>query len=63
MLGDDLLTAPVVTEGAVTRSLYLPAGCWQHGESGQQFQGARMIEVPAPLRSLPYFTRCGSRPF
>jgi len=63
MLGDDLLTAPVVTEGAVTRSLYLPAGCWQHGESGQQFQGARTIEVPAPLRSLPYFTRCGTRPF
>ncbi|HUO72277.1 MAG TPA: TIM-barrel domain-containing protein, partial [Solirubrobacteraceae bacterium] len=28
-LGDDVLVAPVVSEGAVGRSVYFPAGCWR----------------------------------
>jgi hypothetical protein len=63
MLGDDVLVAPVVTEGARERSVYFPRGCWEHGETGQRFAGGASATVAAPLGRLPYFTRCGTRPF
>ena len=34
LLGDDVLVAPVVTQGARARSVYLPAGCWQREGAG-----------------------------
>src|SRR3712207_1176265 len=33
MLGPDLLVAPVVHEGATSREVYFPRGCWRHGET------------------------------
>ena len=29
LLGNDLLVAPVLEEGAVTRNIYLPSGVWR----------------------------------
>src|SRR5207247_10234419 len=29
MVGPNVLVAPVVTEGAATRSVYFPRGCWK----------------------------------
>lgn len=63
MLGDDVLVAPVVTQGASSRSVYLPAGCWREPDSGQVLRGPQSVEYPAPLIVLPYFVRCGSEPF
>ena len=63
MLGDDVLVAPVVVQGATSRDVYFPQGCWQHGETGTQFSGPGHQRVDAPLASLPYFFRCGTRPF
>ena len=63
LLGPDVLVAPVVTEGATARAVYFPAGCWQHGSSGAQYNGPAAVEVPAPLNELPYFFRCGTKPF
>ena len=63
MLGDDVLVAPVVVEGALSRDVYFPAGCWEHPETGARFTGPRSAKVDAPLDQLPYFFRCGSRPF
>lgn len=63
MLGPDVLVAPVVEQGAVTREVYLPEGCWQHVDSGQSFNGPMDITVDAPIDALPYFFRCGTRPF
>ncbi|MCQ8895008.1 hypothetical protein NQT62_00980 [Limnobacter humi] len=63
MLGPDVLVAPVVTQGATSRAVYLPKGCWLHVDSGQQFQGPGDVNVKAPIDSLPYFFRCGSKPF
>ncbi|MGH8458982.1 MAG: TIM-barrel domain-containing protein, partial [Nevskiales bacterium] len=63
MLGDDVLVAPVVEEGATARAVYFPAGCWQHGETGHRYAGPASLQVPAPLDSLPYFLRCGTQPF
>lgn len=63
MLGPDVIVAPVVTQGATSRNVYLPKGCWQHVESGRDFQGPADVKVPAPLNSLPYFFKCGTKPF
>jgi alpha-D-xyloside xylohydrolase len=63
MLGDDVLVAPVVTQGATQREVYFPKGCWEHGETGARFTGPKTETVEAPLGRLPYFTRCGTRPF
>jgi alpha-glucosidase (family GH31 glycosyl hydrolase) len=63
MLGPDVLVAPVVTEGARERELYLPAGCWREGDGTTRRRGPATVTVPAPLDRLPWFVRCGERPF
>jgi alpha-D-xyloside xylohydrolase len=62
MLGPDLLVAPVLEEGAVERSVWLPEGCWRWQGEGERFDGHRVITVQAPLDVLPWFTRCGKNP-
>ncbi len=63
MLGQDVLVAPVVTEKARQRELYLPSGCWQYMPTGQTYAGGRTVTVDAPLSRLPYFFRCATHPF
>ena len=63
MLGDDVLVAPVVTQGATARSVYFPAGCWQDPRTGLTEQGPRSAVVSASLSTLPFYFRCGARPF
>ncbi|MEA2470281.1 MAG: sulfoquinovosidase [Thermoleophilaceae bacterium] len=59
-LGPNVIAAPVVTEGATTRSVYLPAGCWRG--AGVRVHGPAQRTVKAPLGKLPYFVRCGRSP-
>jgi len=55
MLGMDLLVAPVVEEGKVTRNIYLPKGSWRT-EAGTSYEGPIWLnDYPAPLDTLPYF--------
>ncbi len=61
MLGPDLLVAPVVTEGASERRVYFPKGCWRD-RGGEEFRGPGYETVPAPLETLPFFKRCGTKP-
>lgn len=63
LLGDDVLVAPVVTQGATARSVFFPSGCWRSPESGLTVTGPRSQSVPAALDVLPYFFRCGTTPF
>ena len=63
MLGRDLLVAPVVTEGARARAVYFPRGCWRSASSGRRLRGPATRTVAAPLGRLPFFLRCGTRPF
>lgn len=63
LLGRDVLVAPVVVQGATTRDVYLPQGCWRHVDTAEQFNGPADITVPAPIDSLPYFFKCGTNPF
>src|SRR4051812_43524030 len=60
VVGASLLVAPVVTEGAVSRSVYFPRGCWRG--AGLRVRGPGPRTVAAPLTRLPYFVRCGSKP-
>jgi alpha-glucosidase (family GH31 glycosyl hydrolase) len=62
-LGPDVLVAPVVTEGATSRRVYFPAGCWREPHTGVVAHGRRTLSVRAPLTVLPYFFRCGTNPF
>ncbi|CAK1542400.1 unnamed protein product [Leptosia nina] len=57
LLGERVLAAPVVEEGAVTRDIYLPRGTWKDGNTGEIYTGPiKLTDYPAPLDTLPYFT-------
>ena len=62
MLGPDLLVAPVVREGATSRRVYFPPGCWKSAGSGKRYRGRSSATVSAQLDELPYFLRCGRHP-
>jgi hypothetical protein len=58
MLGDWVLVAPVVEEGASTRQIALPAGSsWIDWYTGQVHAGGQTIVVDAPLDRMPLFIR------
>lgn len=57
LLGEKILAAPVVQEGAVARDIYLPRGTWRDGNTGEFIVGPTWLhDYPAPLDTLPYFT-------
>jgi alpha-glucosidase (family GH31 glycosyl hydrolase) len=57
MLGDELLVAPVVTQGATSREVHLPPGAWFHVFTGERFEGPGSITVDAPIGTPPVFAR------
>ncbi|KAI5722927.1 hypothetical protein M8J76_015795 [Diaphorina citri] len=60
LLGDSILVAPVITEGATSRQVYLPRGRWRDEADPKHpiITGPKLIpHYPAPLDVLPYFTR------
>ncbi len=63
MLGNDVLVAPVVQQGATSRTVYFPVGCWRDPQTGHAQRGRRQAVIHAALTQLPYFFRCGRRPF
>jgi alpha-glucosidase (family GH31 glycosyl hydrolase) len=75
LFGPDLLAAPVLAPGAVTRDVYLPNGAWidlwravaYDPTSGglvlgqaTVIAGGEHVSVPAPLDELPLFVRAGT---
>jgi alpha-glucosidase len=62
MLGDELLVAPVVTEGATSREVYLPPGTWHHVWSGDTHEGPATITVDAPIGEPPVFATTATHP-
>ncbi len=54
MVGDRLLVAPVVEEGARRRVIRFPAGEWL-GDDGSRVQGPCALEADAPLSRLPHY--------
>jgi alpha-glucosidase (family GH31 glycosyl hydrolase) len=60
LLGESLLVAPVIEQGAAIRKLYLPKGDWVNYWTGDHLTGGTDVTVPAPLDQIPLFVRAGS---
>ena len=60
LLGESLLVAPILTEGARERVVRLPRGRWYERRSGTLFDGGGEEFVHAPLGKTPVFVRAGA---
>ena len=60
MYGPSVLVNPVMTQGATSRSVYLPAGTWYDFWTGATTSGGAKITAQAPLSQLPLYVKAGS---
>jgi alpha-D-xyloside xylohydrolase len=60
LFGPSILVAPVTTEGATSRTVYLPEAKWYDFWTGAVVQGGKRIQADAPIEKLPLFVRAGS---
>ena len=60
LLGPALLVAPVVTEGATSRSVHLPPGSWFPYWGGAAVGGPTTLTAQAPIGQPPLYVLAGS---
>lgn len=60
MLGDQMLVAPVVEQGARQRMIYLPKGDWYDFWTGEKQEGGRYFVREAPLDLCPIYVKAGT---
>ena len=61
LFGPAFLVAPVIQQGATSRTVYLPAGTdWYNYWTNERVHGGEAIQVSAPIDTLPLFVRAGS---
>ena len=61
LFGPDLLIAPVLEPGAVTREVRLLAGCgWTEAATGDRHRGGRTLQVIVSPDRIPVFAREGA---
>lgn len=61
MFGNAFLVAPVVTQGATTQSVYLPAGVnWFDYYTDASYPGGQQITAAAPLANIPLYVQAGA---
>ncbi|MES2638454.1 MAG: TIM-barrel domain-containing protein [Myxococcota bacterium] len=61
LLGPWLLVAPILTEGATSRAVYLPEGRWFAFDTGVVYDGPATVTLTdQPLAALPIFVRAGA---
>ncbi|PZC75029.1 hypothetical protein B5X24_HaOG206800 [Helicoverpa armigera] len=62
LLGESILVAPIVTQNARSRDIYLPKGTWyDQGNKSKVIEGpTTLTNYSAPLDVLPFFVRAGS---
>jgi oligosaccharide 4-alpha-D-glucosyltransferase len=57
--GDNILVAPITSQGATARMLYLPAGKWYSLANNSVTDGGKYINQPADIKQLQVFVREG----
>ncbi|XP_065224576.1 myogenesis-regulating glycosidase-like [Planococcus citri] len=65
LLGEDILVAPVLQQGAQSRDIYLPKGYWKDGneKDAEIIKGPIWIyNYPADIETLPYFINVAAPP-
>ena len=60
LVGENLLVAPVVEQGAVHKLVYLPEGRWYDLWTGEAYEGAQYILREAQLSVCPMYVKAGS---
>jgi alpha-D-xyloside xylohydrolase len=60
LFGPAILVSPVTTQGATTRTVYLPKATWYDFWTGAKMEGGKRVEAEAPLAKLPLYVRAGS---
>lgn len=60
MFGDEMLVAPVITQGAISRTFYLPYGNWYPFNGGNVIAGGISVTVNAPMNTIPVYVPAGS---
>jgi len=60
LFGPAFLVNPVLSAGATSRSVYLPAGTWYDFWTGATSTGGSSSSVSAPLSQMPLFVKAGS---
>ncbi len=58
--GDNFLVAPVMSQGATARLLYLPEGKWYNFYDNSLADGKQWITQPADINRMPLFVKAGS---
>lgn len=60
MYGPAILVNPVISQGATSRQVYLPAGTWYDFWTGATAAGGAKVAADAPLSKIPLYVRGGS---
>lgn len=60
LVGENLLVAPVLEQGATKKMVYLPEGTWYDFWTKEEYKGKQWILVDAPLDKCPMFVKAGS---
>ncbi|MCM1283656.1 MAG: glycoside hydrolase family 31 protein [Muribaculaceae bacterium] len=60
LVGENLLVAPVVEQGATKKLVYLPEGVWYDYWTGERLEGQQYILRDAPIELCPMYMRAGS---
>lgn len=61
MFGPDIMVCPVHEKGVRMRNVYLPKGQnWIDTATGKEYQGGTVVNVEAPLHTIPTYLRKGT---
>jgi alpha-glucosidase len=60
LMGRSVMAAPILQQGAESRSVYLPGDGWFRFENGTPLPGGQTLTVSARLDEIPVFIRAGT---
>ena len=59
MWGDNILVAPVLKQGAVTKDIYFPQGKWYDFMRNKFYDGGQWVTDSAAINEIPFFVKQG----